>query len=440
MALSLKAFLGLDGSGFELGMKRAESALDKFEHKSNEIFSDIAKEKVAEFFGFAALEEGSRRAIEYAHRIGNIAKQMSITADEAQQFDYQMSEGGASVEQAAKAFNKLKLAQAEVLKGSREYREYFERFGISGENAGRQLPMQLFNTIGARIGATTGDLSPGQQTALDKLMGRGADALIPAFKSGKGAIPQSQLIPSETIEQLHGYGSELSGVARSTRKFFADLVTIPYELLNVAVGTKRGYQSPDARSGAEFLRKRFDRMFGLDQEGEEKGLSEMESKLKAAERRKEARQHPTGRSIDINDLNPEQQAKAAQSLKEVFDAAKILSERGRPQIHQDIRSIQELRMRADAISDDGSNPANNAEAASLRFQAYQKVRALINPFPDRISLNALQSAGLQGIDAPQQNLGRSMQRLITVMDQLVSELKRGGVIVPRLDQPPVLYR
>jgi hypothetical protein len=433
MALSLKAFLGLDGSGFELGMKRAESALGKFEHKSNEIFSDIAKEKIAEFFGFAALEEGSRRAIEYAHRIGNIAKQMAITSDEAQQFDFQMSEGGASIEQAALAFRRLRIAQAEVLKGSREYRGYFERFGISGEKSENLSAMQLFQAIGARIGGTPGELSPGQQQALEKLMGRGADSLIPGFKSGKGQIPNDQLIPSETVEKLHSYASGIMGWGRSTRKFFGDLVTIPYELLNAAVGTKwaTGEQSQSAKHASEFIRKRFNRMVGLDEEGEEKGLTEMERKLKAAEHRKDNHGHPTRPSISVNDLNPEQQARAAEAIKEAFDAAKVISERGQPQIQKDFRSIQELRMRADAISDDGSNPANNAEASTLRFQAYQRVRALINPFPDRVNLNALQSSGLQRINAPEQNLGRQMQRLVTVMDQLVAELKRSGISVPR---------
>jgi hypothetical protein len=89
-----------------------------------------------------------------------------------------------------------------------------------------------------------------------------------------------------------------------------------------------------------------------------------------------------------------------------------------------------LRYKADEISGDKNNPLANQEATSLRFAAYNRVRGLLNPFPDKLNLNSLQSSGLESIHNPTVNLTGQTRRLAIVMEQLVAQLRQGGVIVP----------
>jgi hypothetical protein len=424
--LVLKAILGGDGSGFELMMKRAESSVHKLEHEMR----GFAKEKVAELFGVVALEEGVRRAAEYAHKISTVAKQMGATTDEAQQLDYQMSETSGSIEAAATAFKKLKLAQQEVLRGSQEFRGYFGRFGISPEDASSSSAADLYKRIGGQLGAMPGELTPGQTEALQKLMGRGADQLVPSFKQGMPQLPQELIIPEQTIEKMHEYGSTWRKSGRGLLRFFSEATTILTEAYNAGISDPSAEGRARNREAREFLKNRFVRLFGGDDKDE--FTDELEKKLE--QKKKEHFIGPPvapNNSIDVAGLNADQQSKAAESMKEVMDAAKILSTRGRPQIQKDIESINTLRMRAASIEDDGSNPANNAEAAALRFQAYQRVRGLLNPTPMGFNLNALESIGGDRIRTPLDSLTRANQRLVTVLQQLAAELQKSGITVPR---------
>jgi hypothetical protein len=423
MALSLKAFLGFDGSGFELGMKRAESTVNKFAKSVD----GLAKDKIAELFGLVAMEEAGRRAIEYGHRIANVAKQMGVTTDEAQQLDYQMEQTGGSVESAATAFKKLAIAQAEVVAGNQDIASAFKTFGIDPAEAATMSRVDLYKKIGGIIGGQgEGELPPQMVDALQKLMGRGADSLVPSFKSGMRQLPQEMIIPNETVEQMHSYGTAMSESKSKVRKWFSELVTIPYEMFRATGGGPQNLKSARSVEAMSFLGKRFDRHYGVND------ADKIEEDLKNKLALKLPFQGPPRRPGDTSGTvgSDPRQTPAQQSMQAIRDAAKILSNRGRPQIFQDLEEIEGMRKRADDLARERDNPNAQADAARLRFDAYNRVRGLLNPVPDKLNLNSLQSSGLESIHNPTVNLTGQTRRLAIVMEQLVAQLRQGGVIVP----------
>lgn len=422
MALSLKAFLGLDGSGFELGMKRAESTVKKFGHT----LEDIAKDKVAGLFGLVAIEEGIRRSIEFGHQMSVISERMGISTDDAQKLSYQMDQTGGSVEAAATAFKKLKLAQNEVINGNREFRGYFSKFGINPEDAQSMSAAGLYGRISQFVKNTPGDLSPSQEAAIEKLMGRGGNSLVTSMRANAAELPKDLLIPKETIEKYHGIATGSKNIGIRLRNMIGAASAFTVESL-YNTGVLRSMDDPEGRrkEAREYIQKRVGSWGWVKRRfGKKDGTTATEDGEWQGPPRP-----PSAPTLDVASLNSEQQSKAAESMKEVMDAAKILSTRGRPQIQKDIEEIQTMRLRADAISG-GDNPADAAEANKLRFDAYNKVRNLINPFPDQMRLGALQSMGLQRINNPNANLANVNHRLVIVMEQLVAELRHGGVTVP----------
>jgi hypothetical protein len=254
MALSLKAFLGLDGSGFEMGLKRAHSQADKFTRS----IEDMGKERIAEVFGLAAMEEGVRRAIEYGHHMGNVAKQMGITTDEAQKLDYQMTETGGSIEMAAAAWKKLGIAQAEAARSDPETLRAFQALGISPEQAVGMSRANLFKGIGGTIGGMgDGELPASMVEALQKVMGKGADSLIPSFKMGMPQLPADEMIPADVIEKMHGYSSEMKKSGSKLRKFFSEATAVIVETANVLSPAITEEDKEGRRKGIKFLKEFF---------------------------------------------------------------------------------------------------------------------------------------------------------------------------------------
>lgn len=428
MALSLKAFLGLDGSGFELGMKRAESSVNKLGHS----LEGLAKDKIAELFGGAALEEGVRRAIEFGHHMANVAKQMGITTDEAQQLDYQMSETNGSIEAVATAFKKLKLAQAEVLRGSKEMRDAFKVFGINPDEAIGLSGADLYKKIGGKVGSISGELSPMQQEALQKIMGRGSDSLIPSFKSAP-KLPSEMIIPGETVQKYDEMDKASKNIWRRIRNMAgASAVFATESLFNT--GVLRSMNDPDGRrkEAHDYIQNR------VGSWGWVKRMRGINDQPTGSNGDWQGPPRPPSNSIIVENLDHSKQEQIRTTMEDMFNAAKILSTRNQPSLKKEITEIQTLRTRADSIEGAGNTDedtaVNKAEATKLRFDAYNRVRALINPFPDRLNLNALQSQGLDTIRNPTVNLEGQTRRLVTVMEQLVAQLRSQGIIVPHAYQ------
>lgn len=175
--LSLRAYLGLDGSGFARGLNKARSEAQHFG-------KDFAREMAASFaaaFGTAAIVESMKRTLEYAHNLENLSKRLGVTTTALQEFEEAAREGGSSLDAVATFFAHLNKAREEAVGGNEQLLQQFSRFGIELSNLKTDKVEDLFRKIAE--GVQHGDVQS-LSAALQEIGGRGATDLIPAFVNG----------------------------------------------------------------------------------------------------------------------------------------------------------------------------------------------------------------------------------------------------------------
>jgi hypothetical protein len=207
--LSLKGFLGLDGSGFELGLKRAESQAEKFSHA----VKHGVGEKLSEYLGAAAIEEVARRTVEYASRIKELSERLGISTDAVQQWDYALRRSGATADAAARFFEHLAAARAKALGGDTAASAAFKKLGVSGQD----LSTKRLEDLGLQIGNAVkdGDIQK-LMASLREVGGRGAGELVAAFKSGlQEQFGDAPIIDAKTIIDLQAIKSEFLSLGTS---------------------------------------------------------------------------------------------------------------------------------------------------------------------------------------------------------------------------------
>jgi hypothetical protein len=187
------ASLGLNATGFETGLKRAESQVHHF---GSEISSEI-KGKLAAAFGGAAIEEAFRRTIEYAHKLKDLNLRTGLSTDELQTWDFAAQRAGTTIESMVGAMEKLGVAQAKALgPNGAETFQMLQRLGLSGDqirnldDLGTNLKV-VFETI--RSAPAGGQVLKDMREAL----GRSATELMPLIREGLDEA-------SERLDHLNG--------------------------------------------------------------------------------------------------------------------------------------------------------------------------------------------------------------------------------------------
>jgi hypothetical protein len=221
MALSLKAFLGLDGSGFELGMKRAESTANAFSRKLNNSLGS----KMAQFLGVAAITQAIRKTVEYASNVDDLSNRLGISAEAIQKWDYALKLSGSSIQEAVGFFEKLAVARDKALAGNPEAIKTFEKFGVSisslKNNRLEDTAFQIGNAF--KGGDQQKLIGP-----LKELGGKSSGALASAFKNGladafKGA--EDILIKDSDISKLDAMGDAFDRLGKRIISTMAPALT-----------------------------------------------------------------------------------------------------------------------------------------------------------------------------------------------------------------------
>lgn len=124
--VSLQAKLGLDGTGFQQGLRKATSQMQEMGYSANTL-----QHHLAGAFSIYALERFVHHVVETASRFRNLAEQMNITTDEAQTFDAAAIHSGQTLEDLQGPLNKLAAARRDAAEGNEDLRATFARLGIS---------------------------------------------------------------------------------------------------------------------------------------------------------------------------------------------------------------------------------------------------------------------------------------------------------------------
>ena len=120
---SLIAKLGLDGSAYESGLKRASSVTDKFR-------SSVGAQ-LGSALSVAAIGAFASKVIETADAIGDLSEQLNISTDDVQRLQVLASQTGVSFEAMAKSITAVSQERLKAVEEGGKSRAYFKLLGIN---------------------------------------------------------------------------------------------------------------------------------------------------------------------------------------------------------------------------------------------------------------------------------------------------------------------
>lgn len=181
--LSLIAKLGLDISGYETGLKRAQSASSKFGRDAG----SAIKNQLAGAISTGALIAATKATIDYASHITDLSDRVGISTTKLQEYSYAAKQTGGSVDDFAQAARRLAQAKFEAIKDpTGEAAKGFAQLGI----AVKDLESLRIDGIVDKIGVAFRNAKDPQAllNAGFTTMGRGALPVIGAMRSGLGEM------------------------------------------------------------------------------------------------------------------------------------------------------------------------------------------------------------------------------------------------------------
>jgi len=120
---SLIAKLGLDGSAYESGLKRASSVTDKFR--------STVGAQLGSALSVAAIGAFASKVIETADAIGDLSEQLNISTDDVQRLQVLASQTGISFESMAKSITAVSQERLKAVEEGGKSRAYFKLLGIN---------------------------------------------------------------------------------------------------------------------------------------------------------------------------------------------------------------------------------------------------------------------------------------------------------------------
>jgi hypothetical protein len=264
--LNLKAMLSLNASGFQLGMKRAESQAKAF-----------AKEIKREFvgaFGTAAMLEFSAKIIETADRLVDLSTELGVSTKTLQEWGYAAKKNGRNLDDVAKFFENIANARERALRGSDDDLRAFERLGVGAERLKRSNLQGIGSDIWKKV-FNTADVQ--SLIAPLKQLGGKSDAqrLIPMFKEDMKEIAEEaaqlgQVMDDTMLLQLKQAKNEAEKLADSFKgpvanaiiyaskalQFLLDKFTIGTAAISAFLGAMSASDGTQS-TGAKQLGKRF---------------------------------------------------------------------------------------------------------------------------------------------------------------------------------------
>lgn len=202
--LSFMARLGLDATGFEKNLARADSQVTRFGDKT---LGEL-KKKLASAFTYGAIAYNLEQAIEKASKLNDQAARLGVSTKFFQEWAFGLQQAGASSEDLVGFLEKLAVARTKALQGGPTEGNAFAQFGIGL----KELQSGSLEGIASKISKAFEGGNPQQFVeSLRALGGRGAGGLISAFSDGmddsaKKAQELGLVLSDETIQSLDELG------------------------------------------------------------------------------------------------------------------------------------------------------------------------------------------------------------------------------------------
>ena len=208
MGLKIMAELGLDGSGFESGIAKAEGRV----HGMLEGLKGFVLASV----GIGAVEMMLHKTVKTAEDLINTSKRLGVAPDMLQVLGKSAQEAGSSLEDVAHAIEKIDEAREKSLMGGnegKEQRRAFTSLGVSPEQLRSMTGSQLLMGPMANAAKT---LSPEQAgIAFREVIGKGFGTMIPVLQTDFAELEKKMkdvgaIMDTDTAVKLKYLGDQLS--------------------------------------------------------------------------------------------------------------------------------------------------------------------------------------------------------------------------------------
>lgn len=259
--LNLKAILGLNASGYFIGMKQAGYAADQLAAKLKNTF--------ANYFGIGALTAYAKSVIDFADHLGDLSDQLEISTQTLQAWGNAALRNGSNLDAVAKMFEKLSEAREKAMGGDASSEEAFRRIGIDPARLSTMNLQQLGAALSAAV-KNTKDIQA-LYPVLRELAGKGFRDLIPTLQEGFDVMKQTLEetgggIDEEVISKIKEAKTEVELLAQAFRGPVATAIAIlsrslSYIVISIqkvltAAGTfaifrKEGFSVEDAEKAAQ---------------------------------------------------------------------------------------------------------------------------------------------------------------------------------------------
>lgn len=181
---ALRVSLSADTAQFQSGMKRAE-------RQAKTSATSIQKSLGSIKAGFAGLisglsigliVQGIKASLDYAGSLGEVAKQLGVTARELQIFRYAVQQNGGTLENADQALGKFAISISKARSESKQSVEAFRAAGVSLADLNTKSKTEILGQIADKFKATGG--AAANAAAGVSIFGKGFLKIVPTLDLG----------------------------------------------------------------------------------------------------------------------------------------------------------------------------------------------------------------------------------------------------------------
>jgi hypothetical protein len=213
--------MGYSDAELQAGLARSAASARRFGGTIESAFRSTASRMrnifggAAGFLGIGVGVAGIKSMIDDADRVGDLAKQLNVSAEAVQRIGLMAKLSGSDVDTVVKAFNKLNLAL-----GKQEGRQALKELGISlSVFKNLEVDQQVIMLADAFQRAQEKGKGLTQMSAL---MGKGYAELLPLLRSNRAelkAIADTDVVSNEDIAELQIVNDELDMMTHAAGKW-----------------------------------------------------------------------------------------------------------------------------------------------------------------------------------------------------------------------------
>lgn len=221
MGLNLIARLGLDGKAFDTGLARAQQRTRKF--------GSAIKGHLAAAFGSAAIIGMTKRAVDFADEINNLARKTGISTEKLQELSFAANLSGSSLKDVSVSMQRVLEAQSRLAKGNKTTEQSFKQFGLSAAEAMTIGPAAMMEQA-AKM-SQQGEMTAERFAAFRDIFGAEAGVRnIRMMTEGLSEMQQQAhsagaIMDKETIQQIADMKDEFAAFMQSVMPSFAKFAT-----------------------------------------------------------------------------------------------------------------------------------------------------------------------------------------------------------------------